>query len=171
MQKQGKEPAMNARTQRPPIEKLPVDPARIRQMPTQFAAIDRRLVYDRQLCELSHAQMALYLFLHCVSDAAGLSYYGDARIGQELHLSETALREARQGLIRRQLLLYRRPMYQLLDLPQPLRAVGRESPADAGRAPDNGSAPPPQRRHDAHAEAVSIGEVLRRCLTQAGEPR
>jgi len=162
---------MNARTQRPPIPKLPVDPARIRQMPTQFAAIDRRLVYDRHLCDLTHAQMALYLFLQCVSDAAGLSYYGDARIGQDLHLSEPALREARQGLIHRQILLYRRPMYQLLDLPQPVPAADRQRPADAGRAPDNGSAPPPQRQRDANNEAVSIGEVLRRCLTQAGDPR
>ena len=162
---------MNARTQRPSIQKLPVDPDRIRQMPTQFAAVDRRLVYDRHLCGLTQAQMALYLFLHCVSDAAGLSYYGDERIGQYLHLTDAALREARQGLIHRQMLLYRRPMYQLLDLPQPVAAAGDESPAGAGRGQDNGSAPPPPSRRGAAAEAVSIGEVLRRCLTQAGGPR
>jgi hypothetical protein len=162
---------MNARTQHPPIQKLPVDPGRIRQMPTQFAAVDRRLVYDRHLGGLTHAQMALYLFLHCVSDAAGLSYYGDERIGQYLHLTDAALREARQGLIHRQLLLYRRPMYQLLDLPQPVAAAGSESPGNAGRGPDNGSVPPLQRRRDAHGDAVSIGEVLRRCLVQAGDPR
>ena len=162
---------MNTRTQRPPIQKLPVDPARIRHMPTQFAAVDRRLVYDRHLCGLTHAQMALYLFLHCVSDSTGLSYYGEERIGQYLHLTDAALREARQGLIHRHMLLYRRPMYQLLDLPQPVAAACSERPADAGRGPDNGSAPPQQRRRDAHGDAVSIGEVLRRCLAQAGDPR
>jgi hypothetical protein len=162
---------MNARTQRPPIQKLPVDPGRIRQMPTQFAALDRRLVYDRHLCGLTHAQMALYLFLHCVSDSAGLSYYGAKRIGQYLHLTDAALCEARQGLIHRQMLLYRHPMYQLLDLPPSVAATGSESPADTGCAPDHGSAPPPQRRRDANGDAVSIGEVLRRCLAQAGDPR
>ena len=162
---------MNAGPQRPPIQKLPVDPRRIRHMPTQFAAVDRRLVYDRHLGGLTHAQMALYLFLHCVSDAAGLSYYGDERIGQYLHLSDAALREARQGLIHRQMLLYRRPMYQLLDLPQPVAAAYGESPAGAGHGQDNSSDPPPQSRRDPAAEAVSIGEVLRRCLAQAGDPR
>ncbi len=154
---------MNARTQRPTIQKLPVDPGRIRNMPTQFAPVDRRLVYDRHLCGLTHAQIALYLFLHCVSDPAGLSYYGDERIGQDLHLSDAAVREARQGLIQRQMLLYRRPMYQLLDLPA--------ASADPGRGRNNGSGPPPQSVRGAAAEAVSIGAVLRRCLTQAGGPR
>jgi hypothetical protein len=159
---------MNARTQRPPIEKLPVDPARIRQMPAQFAAVDRRLVYDRHLGGLTHAQMALYLFLHCVSDAAGLSYYGDERMGQYLHLTESALHEARQGLIHRQMLLYRRPMYQLLDLPA---APSGASPADPRRAPTPPSGAPAPRRRGAEEEAVSIGEVLRRCLTHPGDPR
>ncbi len=159
---------MNTRTQRSPIQKLPVDPGRIRHMPTQFAAVDRRLVYDRHLSGLTHAQMALYLFLHCVSDPEGLSYYGDERIGQYLHLCNAALREARQGLIRRQMLLFRRPMYQLLDLPA-TRSVA--SHADPGRGRDNGSGPPPQSVRGDAAEAVSIGEVLRRCLTQAGGPR
>ena len=162
---------MNARTQRPPIQKLPVDPGRIRQMPTQFAAVDRRLVYDRHLCGLTPAQMALYLFLHCVSDAAGLSYYGDARIGQDLHLTDAALREARQGLIQRHMLLYRRPMYQLLDLPQPVATAGGESPADAAQGPDHGSGAPAPSPRGANEEAVSIGEVLRRCWPQAGGPR
>jgi hypothetical protein len=161
---------MNTRAQRPPIPKLPVDPGRIRQMPTQFAAVDRRLVYGGHLCGLTHAQMALYLFLHCVSDAAGLSYYGDERMGQYLHLTESALHEARQGLIHRQMLLYRRPMYQLLDLPA---APSVRSPTQLGRTPNNASAAPAPRRRGADEEAVSIGEVLRRCLTttQPGDPR
>jgi len=113
--------------------------------------------------------MALYLFLHCVGDAAGLSYYGDERIGQCLRLSDSALREARQGLIQRQLLLYRRPMYQLLDLPPAAAVCAAASPAGTGRGRDHDAQPPPSRR-DANGEAVSIGEVLRRCLTPAGGP-
>jgi len=86
-------------------------------MPPQFAPVDRRLVYDKHVCHMSHHQIVLYLFLQCVSDAQGLSYYSDERICEYLHLDLGELREARQGLVRGQHVLYRRPMYQLLDLP------------------------------------------------------
>lgn len=139
---------MNPRSKRPHISKNPVDPMRIRHMPNQFAPVDRRLVYDQHLSQLTHQQAALYLFLHCVGDAKGLSYYGDARICQVLNLGESALQEARQGLINRQLLLYSHPIYQLLDLPGS-RCARREqrTPARTG-----------------NGEAVSIGEVLHRII-------
>lgn len=97
--------------------KLPVDPERLRRMPPQFAPIDRRLVYDKHVCHMSHTQIVLYLFLQCVSDVQGLSYYSDERICEYLHLDPEELQEARRGLVRGQHVLYRRPMYQLLDLP------------------------------------------------------
>ena len=76
---------MNTRSKRHHISKKPVDPMRIRRMPDQFAPVDRRLVYDQHLSRLTHQQAALYLFLHCVGDAEGLPYYGDARIHQRTH--------------------------------------------------------------------------------------
>jgi hypothetical protein len=81
------------------------------------------------------------------------------------------LSEARQGLIRRQLLLYRRPMYQLLALPPRAVAAGSECPTGTGRGPTDGSAPPAPHRRYADAEEVSIGEVLRRCWPLRGDPR
>jgi hypothetical protein len=139
---------MNARFARSPISKHPVDPTRIRRMPAQFAPVDRRLVYDQHLSRLTHPQMALYLFLHCVADAQGLSYYGEERIGQILNLSESALHEARHGLIERHLLLYHRPIYQLLDLPE--SGCARSEQRTSTRT-NNG-------------EAVPIGEVLQHML-------
>ncbi len=135
---------MNTRTKRHHVSKNPVDPMRIRRMPNQFAPVDRRLVYDQHICLLSHQQAALYLFLHCVADAKGLSYYGDARICQVLDLCEPALHEARQGLIDRQLLLYSHPIYQLLDLP------------------NSASARREQRKptRTANGKAMPIGEIL-----------
>jgi hypothetical protein len=109
---------MNYTNARQRTSKLPVDPDRIRHMPTQFAPIDRRLVYDRHTCRLTHHQMSLYLFLQCVGDAAGLSYYSDERICEYLNFNISELRDARQGLIQRQFILYKKPIYQLLDLPQ-----------------------------------------------------
>ena len=142
---------MNATHIRQRTTKLPVDPNRIRHMPTQFAPIDRRLVYDRHTCRLTHQQMSLYVFLQCVGDAAGLSYYSDERICQYLHVSVSELRDARQGLIQRQFILYRRPMYQLLDLPQP------PSIPSVVASPSLREKPPGSR--DA-GEAVSIGTVV-----------
>jgi hypothetical protein len=64
------------------------------------------------LCEI-----ALYVFLECVSDAQGLSYYSDKRICQCLPLNRDQLRQAREALIAKQIILYDRPIYQVLDLP------------------------------------------------------
>ena len=62
-------------------------------------------------------QIALYVFLQCVSDAQGLSFYSDARVCEELHFTLDELLEAREALVQGAFLLYRRPIYQLLNLP------------------------------------------------------
>jgi hypothetical protein len=103
------------------ITKRPVDPQRVRTMPAQFGAVDRRLVYQKHIRRMSAEQIALYLFLQCVSDAEGLSFYSDERICQELHFSLNGLWNAREALVDAGFLLYRRPMYQLLNLPEALR--------------------------------------------------
>ena len=64
--------------------------------------------------------IALYLFLQCVSDAEGLSFYSDERVCEELHFSLNGLWKAREALVDAGFLLYRRPIYQLLNLPSPL---------------------------------------------------
>ena len=69
------------------ITKQPVDPQRVRTMPAQFGAMDRRLVYQKHIRRMSVEQIALYVFLQCVSDAQGLSFYSDDRVCDELHLS------------------------------------------------------------------------------------
>ena len=102
------------------IRKQPVDPQRVRTMPAQFGAVDRRLVYQQHIRRLSAEQIALYVFLQCVSDAQGLSFYSDERVCEELHFSLNGLWKAREALVDAGFLLYRRPIYQLLNLPQPL---------------------------------------------------
>lgn len=105
---------------RPTIVKQPVDPQRVRTLPAQFGAVDRRLVYQQHIRRMSAEQIALYLFLQCVSDAEGLSFYSDDRICAELHFTRDCLWEAREALVQGGFLLYRRPIYQLLSLPVPL---------------------------------------------------
>jgi hypothetical protein len=94
-----------------------MDPHRIRAIPHQFAALDRCLVFQQYFRRMSLEQIALYTFLACVSDAEGLSFWSEERIGRELGLSLNGLWEARDALISAGLLLYRRPIYQLLELP------------------------------------------------------
>ena len=61
------------------------DPDRPRQIPPRFSWIDHRLVRDAHLSRLSTSHAAaLYLALHTVSDARGLSYYSDKRLLQLL---------------------------------------------------------------------------------------
>ena len=98
--------------------KVPVDPQRILTMPRQFGPLDRRLVYDKHIRLMALEQIALYVFLVCVSDAQGLSFYSEERICRELSMSLNGLWQAREGLIDRGLLLYRRPIYQLLEVPR-----------------------------------------------------
>jgi hypothetical protein len=99
--------------------KVPVDPQRIRALPRQFGPLDRRLVYGKHIRRMSPEQIALYAFLECVSDVQGLSFYSDERICKELDFSLNGLWHARDALIAGGFLLYRRPVYQLLELPSP----------------------------------------------------
>ena len=98
--------------------KQPIDPDRIRSMPRQFAPLDRQLVYGKHVCYMSPEQIALFAFLECVSDPEGLSYYSDERICEHLHFRLNGLWQARQYLIDAGCLLYRKPIYQLLNLPE-----------------------------------------------------
>jgi len=97
--------------------KQPVDPLRIRRLPRQFAPVDRRLIYQNHIRRMSTEAIALYLFLECVSDPQGLSFYSETRICEYLHWSLRGLWDARDRLCEGGFLLYRRPFYQLLQLP------------------------------------------------------
>jgi hypothetical protein len=98
--------------------KQPVDSARIRRLPRQFGMLDRRLVYQKHICAMSTEALALYAFLECVSDPEGLSFYSDGRICEYLNWSLNGLWDARERLVEVGFLLYRRPVYQLLELPE-----------------------------------------------------
>lgn len=108
------------------IAKTPIVPDRIRRIPKSFSWIDHQLVRDRHLDELSHTASALYLFLICVGDAKGLSFYGDQTLMERLSMTGTVFEKARMELIHNGLIAWRRPVYQVLDLiPQ---KAGQEKP-------------------------------------------
>lgn len=98
------------------MEKYPIDPARIRHLPPRFSWLDQRLVTDEHLRHCSRSAQGLYLFLAVVSDAQGLSYYSERSMGLHLKMEQPELTRARAELIQRALVLYERPLYQLLSL-------------------------------------------------------
>jgi len=73
---------------------------------------------------LSHSQATLYLFLACVADDKGLSYYGDPALMAILHMDQGTLDQARSGLIKNDLIAWQKPIYQVLGL-EPLPKVDR----------------------------------------------
>lgn len=98
------------------IDKRPISPHLIRQVPEQFSWVDHRLVRERYIDYISHGAATLYLFLITVGDAQGISYYGEASLQKRLSMDSASLAEARNDLIRQQLLAFKKPVYQVLAL-------------------------------------------------------
>jgi hypothetical protein len=103
--------------------KIPIHLGRIRQVPKQFSWVDGRLVRERHLDKRSHPAAALYLFLITVSDAQALSYYSDQSIGQRLNMDSCTTAQARLELVQHELIAYKKPLYQVLDLAPPEFAI------------------------------------------------
>jgi len=127
------------------INKHLLRPQRLRRIPPGFSWVDHRLVRQNYLTRADHGAWTLYLFLVTVADAQGLSYYSDAALGRQLRMDAVALAAARQQLVQADLIAYRKPLYQVLALPDDL-------PASA--APDS-----PRT-----GQCQTVGEVLRRAL-------
>lgn len=111
------------------IKKRILCPERLRRIPGQFSWIDQRLVRDRYLQQCDHGALALYLVLLTVADAEGLSYYSEATLERMLHMEHAQLLSARQQLCQAGLLVYEKPLYQVLSLELPLEAGGVAEPA------------------------------------------
>jgi len=127
------------------IRKRVLCPQQLRKVPEQFSWIDHRLVRDRHIAGKSAEALALYLFLVTVADGQGLSYYSDAGIARLLPLDRPTLARARQELIRTRLIVYEKPLYQVLRL-------DRFDPAASHSATTNG----PRL-----GVPQSLGEILR----------
>jgi hypothetical protein len=98
------------------VEKRVLDPARVRRIRDGFSWIDRRFVRDGWIGELRRDEILLYLFLVCVADKDGLSFYSDPRITGTLKIDLDDLVRARARLMDEGLLAYERPLYQVLAL-------------------------------------------------------
>jgi hypothetical protein len=122
-------------------------PERLRQVPEQFSWVDQALVQRHYIDRCDARAATLYLFLITVSDAQGLSYYGEVTLTARLHLSSEELVAARAQLIKIELIAYQAPLYQVL-------ALSGTTP----RTPPQASAPAPIR--NASDGPVSLSQLL-----------
>jgi len=122
----------------------PIVPQRRRRIPPQFSWVDHRLVREGHVQGRSASALALYLFLETVADAEGMSWYSDAALCRQLSWSAPQLQSARAELLQTELIAYRKPLYQVLDL-------------SAVIAP---AVPMPRRG----GEALSVGDILKHMM-------
>lgn len=132
------------------IKKRVLCAERLRKVPPQFSWVDQRLVRQRYLSRCDHAAWALYLVLVTVADAEGLSYYSEASLERILSLDHAGLSAARAQLCAAGLVMYQKPLYQVLGLEEPLRAL----------------LPPTPRA----GQTRSLKEVLAQVLNSGGQP-
>lgn len=121
-------------------------PKRLRRIPKHFSWVDHRLVRDGHITGRSAKALALYLFLLSVSDAEGLSWYSEATLCCVLSWDMARLRQARNELCSADLIAYRKPLYQVLDL-SPLAAM------------------PTRSQRSGAGETVTIAEILSGLMT------
>jgi hypothetical protein len=90
---------------------------RLRRPPASgWSWVDRRFLREHG-DYLSRDAILLYLFLAAVADRHGLSFYSDHTLCGRLHLSSSALQQARQELLDRDLIALQLPLVQVLSLP------------------------------------------------------
>jgi hypothetical protein len=105
-------------------------------------------VRQRYLERCDHAALALYLVLVTVADAEGLSYYSDTSLERMLRLDHAGLSAARSELVAAGMVVYQKPLYQVLAL-------------------ESAASQPPAARS---GQARSIQEILAQVLAQGGQP-
>jgi hypothetical protein len=96
----------------------PVLPDKVRKITGSFGWIDHRFVRAGFMQSLKQPELLLYFFLATVSDAQGLSYYGQDTIRYLLRIPyQHTLQGAIAELVERKLIAYQDGIFQVLPLP------------------------------------------------------
>lgn len=90
-----------------------------RKLPEGFGWVDHRLVRENLIENFSSEALALYLFLITVGDEDGVSWYSDGTVCRKLNFGAETLESSRHELSAGKLIAYRKPYYQVLELPRP----------------------------------------------------
>ena len=100
------------------IEKKLLQPNRVRHIDGGFSFIPHRFLTDGFLSSLTQKEILLYFFLILVSDRYGLSFYSYDAICSFLQITADQYIEARDSLIRKDLIAFDGTLFQVLDLPK-----------------------------------------------------
>jgi len=100
------------------IEKKLLQPNRVRHIDGGFSFIPHRFLTDGFLASLTQKEILLYFFLILASDRYGLSFYAYDAICAFLQISLDQYIEARDRLIRKDLIAFDGTLFQVLDLPK-----------------------------------------------------
>jgi hypothetical protein len=99
------------------MKKEALIPSRIRSINGSFGFIPHRFIRGGYLTELNSDELLLYFFLILAADAYGLSYYSDRTISKLIDLSFEEITDCRNSLMAFDLIAYKSPLYQVLELP------------------------------------------------------
>jgi hypothetical protein len=110
------------------IRKKILNPDRIRSIKGGFSFIPHRFVTDGFLSSLNQKQLLLYLFLVLVSDRYGLSYYAYDSICSRLQLTLEDYIQARDELLKKDLIAFDGTLFQVLQLPAKPQLPGSSKP-------------------------------------------
>lgn len=118
------------------ISKRILNPERVRRITGGFSYIPHRFLTDGFLVSLDQKEILLYLFLVLASDRYGLSYYSYDMICSFLQLTLDQYIEARDGLVKKDLISFDGSIFQVLALPgkpRHTRMTQNEDPAVIAR--------------------------------------
>ena len=100
------------------MQKKIISPGQRRRLPEGFGWVDHRLVRENVIENFSAESLALYLFLITVGDEDGVSWYADESVCRRLNFTADRLKAVRRELSGGRLIAYRKPHYQVLELPR-----------------------------------------------------
>ena len=110
------------------IKKKILKPDRVRRIDGGFSFIPHRFLADGFLTSLSQEEILLYLFLILVSDRHGLSFYSYDSICSLLQITADEYIDARNALIKKDLIAFDSTIFQVLDLPtKPIKPVASKN--------------------------------------------
>jgi hypothetical protein len=131
------------------IPKRVLVPDRLRRPPaTGWCWVDRRFVREH-MAHLSREATLLYFILCAVADKHGVSFYGDGTLAVMLHGSLSALVQARDELLARDLIAHETRWTQVLSLPP----RGQHRRGESGQG------------------LMSLGDVLRQAIASTSPNR
>jgi len=99
------------------VSKKIINPNRVRRIEGGFSFIPHRFLTDGFLSSLNQKELLLYFFLILASDRYGLSFYSYDVICSYLELCADDYIEARDALIKKDLIAFDGTLFQVLDLP------------------------------------------------------